>query len=62
MKKINSISDSDSDSDYKSVDDAFVKEFVSALQKEPDITNISVKKYESKKYMVTQNIFLMKKD
>ena len=37
MKRINSISDSDSESDYESDDDAFVKELVSALSNNRDI-------------------------
>ena len=43
MKRRNSISDSNSDSDYESDNDAFVKELVSALSNNPDIKNISVK-------------------
>ena len=43
MIRRNSISDSNSDSDYESDNDAFVKELVSALSNNPNTKSISVK-------------------
>ena len=60
MKRINLISDSDSDSDYES-DDAFVKELVSALSNNPDIKNIAVKCNTKKPHSNTKYFTLEEK-